>query len=215
MKLLRLGLFGLPGAGKGTQAELLARRFLIPHISTGDMFRDLQKGTSPLAAEIREILASGALVPDERVSDLAFERLGQKDCLNGFILDGFPRTLAQAKALQDSPFALDALLSIDVDKDEIIKRLSSRRVCELCQKIFGGSANVSSHCPDDGAKLVQRADDAPPAIARRLAVFEENFAPVVGFYKGLERLYRIDGYGTSDEVFARISRVILQEIRSV
>ncbi len=139
---VRLGLFGLPGAGKGTQAQRIAQRWSIPHISTGDMFRELQKGNTALAKEIREILARGELVSDEMVTRLAFERLSQQDCAKGFILDGYPRTLNQARALEASAFSLNFLLVIDVARAEIVRRLSARRVCESCHAIY----NVGKKC---------------------------------------------------------------------
>lgn len=208
---MRLGLFGLPGAGKGTQAERMAKRWSIPHISTGDMFRDLQRGETDLAKEIREILASGALVPDDLVTELAFERLGQQDCKDGFILDGFPRTINQAKALQAGTFSLDGLISLDVERSEIVKRLSQRRVCEHCKSVFGndelGGRNTVK-CPRDGYSLVQRADDMPDAVATRLDVFQRNFSPVMEFYGALGRLHHINGNGSADMVFERISKLI-------
>lgn len=204
---MRLGLFGLPGAGKGTQAARMAAHWSIPHISTGDMFREIQKGDSPFAKEIRGILAQGALVPDEMVTKLAFDRLAEKDCEDGFILDGFPRTLSQAKALQGSRFALDALLSIDVERSEIIKRLSSRRVCEHCQSVFSGDT-AKTACPKDGHPLAQRADDRPEAVAKRLDIFKENFSPVMNFYQGEGRLHTVNGGGSPDVVFERIVALI-------
>lgn len=208
---MRIGLFGLPGAGKGTQAALMAKRWALPHISTGDMFRDLEKGCSPLAKEIRGILASGALVSDELVTNLVCERLSQNDCRNGFILDGYPRTLAQAKALQSSQFALDCLMAIDISHQEIIKRLSGRRVCERCKSVYGSYEIESLNdlkCPKDGGSLIQRADDLPDAIATRLKVFEKNFEPVLDFYRELGLLRHVDGFGPLDLVFERISDLL-------
>lgn len=210
---MRIGLFGLPGAGKGTQAVLLSERLSIPHISTGDMFRELEKGDSPVAREIKAILASGKLVPDDLVTKMTFDRLERPDCAGGYILDGFPRTLPQAVALQNCAYALDGLIAIDVDKDEIIKRLSSRRVCERCRSVFSQDAlSGASTCPHDGGRLVQRPDDLPEAISTRLLVFERNFQPVIGFYEEIGQLYRVDGNGSPEAVFSRLSEVIATTI---
>lgn len=200
-----IGLFGLPGAGKGTQAVRLASHLGIPHISTGDMFRDMQQGDGPLAREIKAILASGQLVPDEMVTKLAFERLSQSDCHQGFILDGFPRTKPQAEALQSSPYALNLLISLDVDPEEIIKRLSERRVCSLCGSIFAlSSLGNSNVCPKDGARVTQRADDSKEAITTRLAIFEKNLQPVMDFFAQRGLVCHVNGMGEADIVFSRL-----------
>jgi len=205
---VRLGLFGLPGAGKGTQAERIAKALLIPHISTGDMFREMQKGSSALAHRIRDTLAKGELVSDEMVTSIALERLGRPDCKNGFILDGYPRTLNQAKTLESSAFSLDTLLVIDVARSEILRRLSGRRVCEYCKSVFGEQDYQAEVCPNDGHPLRQRADDMPEAVSIRLELFERNFLPVLEFYEKLGRLRHVDGLGSTEVVFNRISRVI-------
>lgn len=208
---MRIGLFGLPGAGKGTQAGRLAKDCAIPHISTGDMFREMQTGTSQLAQEIREILASGELVSDEMVTKLAFERLSQDDCKRGFILDGYPRTLSQAEVLQQSPFALHGLICIDVDRDEVIRRLSDRRVCEQCKSVYSASDVMGIDgitCPKDGSTLAQRADDTVEAVTNRLVVYERNFLPVVNFFQTRDRLFRVNGNGSADDVFDRLKKLI-------
>lgn len=198
---MRIGLFGLPGAGKGTQSGRLAKHFRIPHISTGDMFRELQSSSSEIAREIQAILASGQLVPDHLVTEMTFERLAESDCQVGFILDGYPRTLRQAEALQGSPFALNALICVDVLRDEIIRRLSGRRVCPQCKSIFAFEELQGNLCPRDGALLVQRPDDSIEAINTRLTVFENNFLPVMNFFEEKGLLYRVDGNGSADMVF--------------
>lgn len=208
---MRIGLFGLPGAGKGTQAARLATTCAIPHVSTGDMFRDLQNGTSKLAQEISRILASGELVSDEMVTELAFERLKKDDCKRGFILDGYPRTLSQAEALQQSPYSLDGLICIDVDREEVIRRLSDRRVCTRCKSVYSASdlpQKEGAVCPKDGESLVQRADDTVDAVTNRLVVYERNFLPVVNFFQARNRLFRVNGNGTADEVFDRLKKLV-------
>jgi adenylate kinase len=212
---VRVGLFGLPGAGKGTQAILVAKHFLVPHISTGDMFRELQNGNSRIANEIREILAAGRLVPDEKVTELTFERLREKDCQNGFILDGYPRTLQQAKVLQDSQFALNGLIYLDIDRNEVIRRISMRRVCSQCKSVFGAkdlSGRDELRCPEDGGILIQRPDDRTEAVATRLEVYEKNLLPVIKFFESLDLLYRIDANGAVDEVFSRVTTLIKRKI---
>jgi len=210
---LRLGLFGPPGAGKGTQAERLAVAMGFAHISTGDMFRSMQTSDSELARHIREIIDGGRLVPDELVTQMTLDRLSQPDAACGFILDGFPRTLVQAIALQDSPKALDALIEIRVPREEIISRLSGRRVCESCRAIYHvrDLARDSDACQACGGKLTQRDDDRPEAIAIRLNVFESNFAPLVKFYRDRGLLLSIDGYGDPQVVFERL----LQGLRQI
>lgn len=204
-RALKLSLFGVPGAGKGTQAELLTSCLSIPHISTGDMFRALQKGESPLAIKIRNILASGELVPDSVVTEIALERLGEDDCLGGFLLDGFPRTLPQAVALQGSPHAVDLLIEITVERNEVIRRLSGRRVCGVCGTIFHVDTLAGDLvCSFGHGPLSQRADDMPEAIGKRLDIYEANVAPVLNFYKEKGMLRSINGEGDPKVVFQRI-----------
>lgn len=205
----KIALFGVPGAGKGTQAKVLAEYLQVPHISTGDMFRTLQNGTSALAASVREILSAGQLVSDDLVTDMTLERLGQSDCGNGFILDGFPRTLAQAQALQASKYELQALVEICVAREEIIRRLAGRRVCDKCRAVYHVES-LADHltCLVDGSVLVQRADDLPQAIETRLDIFQVNVAPVVEFYLARGLLVSVDGLGDQALVLQRILRSI-------
>lgn len=205
-KGLKLGLFGLPGAGKGTQAKRLAEYLGCPHISTGDMFRALQTSSSDLAREVREVIGAGKLVSDELVTKMTFERLEQPDAAQGFILDGFPRTLPQALALQSSEFALDALIEIRVPREEIIERLSGRRVCEKCGATFH-MRDLSSQeigCEICGGTLSLREDDRPEAVATRLDVFEANFSPLIKFFGERKLLFFINGCGAVDLVFKRL-----------
>lgn len=207
-----IGLFGLPGAGKGTQAKMLGDHFLIPHVSTGDIFRQIEKGSSSLAKEIREIMASGQLVSDDLVTKITLDRLCQKDCENGFILDGYPRTITQAEELQKSDFALQMLLYLDVDRKEIIRRLSMRRLCPNCAAVFSIDApNIDINdplCPIHRSKLIERPDDLPEAIATRLLIYEQNFTPVADFYRAHNLLFRIDGMGDIDSIFSRLKELI-------
>jgi adenylate kinase len=204
-KVVKLSLFGVPGAGKGTQAELLTNHLSIPHISTGAMFRALQEGHSELAGRIKNILASGELVPDSLVTEMTFERLDQNDCRNGFLLDGFPRTLPQAEALQKSRHAVDFLVEIKVERTEIVRRLAGRRVCQVCGAVYHtDSFKGAIECKLGHGPLLQRADDMPRAIETRLDIFESNVAPVLGFYKKMGLLRSVQGEGEPLVVFERI-----------
>lgn len=209
MKTIRLSLFGLPGAGKGTQAEMLRDHFQIPHISTGAMFRGIEKSSDPIALEIKTILASGRLVPDEIVTKLALKRLAEKDCGQGFILDGFPRTLPQAKDLTSSPFALTDFVILDVAEDLIIQRLTGRRTCSSCQSIFHvDELRGKTDCPHDGSPLLQREDDRPDAVRIRLSTYKNNLLPVLSFYEEQGLVRKVDGEGPKDAVFERILRAV-------
>ncbi|USN50908.1 MAG: nucleoside monophosphate kinase [Myxococcales bacterium] len=204
-KAIKLSLFGVPGAGKGTQAELLTSFLSVPHISTGDMFRALQTGQSDLSKKIKAILDSGELVSDELVTEMTFARLGQSDCEDGFLLDGFPRTLSQAKSLQESAFAIDFLIEIKVERDEIVRRLSGRRVCPVCKATYHiDFLNSDLVCTAGHGKLFQREDDRSAAIEKRLNLFESNLAPVLGFYQEIGRFRSVEGAGQPKEVFQRI-----------
>lgn len=203
---LKLGLFGPPGAGKGTQAKRLAEYLGCPHISTGEMFRALQTSSTELAQRVREIIGAGNLVPDDLVTRMTLERLSQPDAAKGFILDGFPRTLAQALALQSSEYALDALIEIRVPREEIIERLSGRRVCGSCGATFHikDLPAQGSECGICGGGLILRDDDRPEAVATRLDVFEVNFSPLIRFFGERKLLLFIDGCGAPDVVFKRL-----------
>lgn len=203
-KTLKLSLFGVPGAGKGTQAGLLTSYLGVPHISTGDMFRALEKGQSDLAKRIKEILVSGELVPDALVTEMTLERLDATDCRNGFLLDGFPRTIHQARSLQDSKHAVDFLIEIKVERNEIIRRLSGRRVCPICQTVYHVDFLKEEVCKLGHGSLLQRDDDKPQSIGTRLDVFESNLAPVVSFYREKGLLRSIEGEGDPKVVFKRI-----------
>jgi adenylate kinase len=204
----RIGFFGLPGAGKGTQAQRLSEEFCIPHISTGDIFRSLQSNDSELARKIRVILASGQLVPDEVVTEITFQRLAHSDCERGFILDGFPRTISQATALQESIYPLDILLEIDVPLEKIIKRLTGRRVCSHCNEVYHIDflPQGQSFCPKDKALLVQRDDDALEAVTTRLKLFQANFLPIKEFYAVRNIISVIDGDDSPDKVFLKLKK---------
>lgn len=211
-KRLKIALFGLPGAGKGTQAERLSKYLGVPHVSTGDMFRALKGQQSPIASLVNEILSTGKLVPDNLVTEMAFERLGRSDTAGGFILDGFPRTLPQAQALQASEHALEAFIEIRVSKEDIIKRLSGRRVCASCQSIYHVDALPAGTtvCSKDSGRLLQRADDMPEAVSVRLDLFEANFSPLMHFFEEKRLLFTVDGSKEPEVVFRRLLEVVDQ-----
>lgn len=200
--MLRIALFGLPGAGKGTQAELLSKHYNIPHVSTGDIFRSLLKTNSDLANEIKKVIDSGKLVSDDLVTKVAFSRLSAPDCKKGFILDGYPRTLNQAQALCDSEHAISRLILIDLPKEEIISRLSGRRVCSSCSSTFHISfLKDSAKCPECGGVLLQREDDKPASIETRLSEFNKNINEVISFFERKSLLLRINGNQSQEQVF--------------
>ena len=182
---MNIVLLGAPGAGKGTQAQLLIKEYGIPHISTGDILRAAVKNETPLGLKAKSFMDAGELVPDDLIIDLMRERLAQEDALKGFILDGFPRTTTQAAALDtvlsEDGRRIDCALAIEVPDEDIIKRLSSRRVCRVCG--YTGSA-ADAVCPQCGGEMYQRDDDKTETIANRLAVYQRSTAPLINYYSG-------------------------------
>ncbi|NPD31486.1 adenylate kinase [Eggerthellaceae bacterium zg-1084] len=204
---MNIVLLGAPGAGKGTQAAKLVEEFGTPHISTGDMLRAAVKAGTPLGTKAKSFMDAGELVPDEVIIGLVTERLQDPDTQAGFILDGFPRTSAQAVAL-DADLAklerpLDAALLVDVDFEVIIKRLTSRRMCRDCG--FIGSSDHAS-CPSCAGEMYQRDDDNEATVRNRLSVYERSTAPLIDYYRGCDLLVSIDGDRDVDEVYADVKR---------
>lgn len=191
---MNIVLLGAPGAGKGTQAAKLVEKFGYAHISTGDMLRAAVKNQTPLGLEAKKYMDAGDLVPDEVVIGLVKERLQDEDTQAGFILDGFPRTSTQAVALDSELASLDrplnAALLVDVDKEVIIKRLTSRRMCRDCGYI-GSDQDVQ--CPKCGGEMYQRDDDNEATVRNRLDVYETSTAPLIDYYRGCDLLIEIDG----------------------
>ena len=189
MKLIFLG---PPGAGKGTQAAGVSAHLNVPHISTGDMFRAAIKNETPTGLEAKRYMDAGQLVPDSVVIDMVRERLAMDDCSNGYLLDGFPRTVEQAQALEIF-CAPDAVVEIDVPDDRLMVRLTGRRVCTKCSGTFHISKIADETvCPVCGGQMIQRDDDKPATISNRLEVYRKQTAPLIGYYTELGKLRRPD-----------------------
>lgn len=216
---MRLILLGGPGAGKGTQAGLLTEKYGIPQISTGDMLRAAVKAQTPIGVHAKEIIDRGDLVSDDLIISLVKERITQADCKNGFLCDGFPRTIAQANALKAEKIDLDAVVEIDVDPEEIIKRMSGRRVHEASGRTYHIEFNkpkVENTDDDTGEPLVQREDDKEETVRYRLDVYKEQTAPLISYYqewsssddKTAPKYIKVDGLGDVQDVSHRIVAAI-------
>jgi len=212
---MNLILMGLPGAGKGTQAERIVGKYGLPHISTGDMFRTAIKEETELGKKAKSYMDAGELVPDDVTIGIVRERLGKADCQKGFLLDGFPRTTAQAEALDnllaDMGRRIDAVLYIDVDRDSLLERLTGRRICSQCGATYHITLNPPKEegvCDKCGGQLYQRDDDKIETVKTRLEVNEKQQKPLLDFYKKKNCLQEIDGNQDIDDVFASIERVL-------
>ncbi|HET7522252.1 MAG TPA: adenylate kinase [Bacillales bacterium] len=208
-------LMGLPGAGKGTQAEKITADYGIPHISTGDMFRAAIKEQTELGVKAKSYLDAGDLVPDEVTIGIVRARLGKADCEKGFLLDGFPRTVAQAEALEnllsEENRELDYVLHIDVDEEKLLKRLSGRRVCSECGAAYHVVFNppeTEGVCDKCGGELFQREDDREETVKNRLEVNKEQLQPLLDFYRERGYLHTINGNRDIDDVFADIKHLL-------
>nr|4QBF_A Chain A, Adenylate kinase [Bacillus subtilis subsp. subtilis str. 168] len=212
---MNIVLMGLPGAGKGTQAERIVEKYGIPHISTGDMFRAAMKEETPLGLEAKSYIDKGELVPDEVTIGIVRERLSKSDCERGFLLDGFPRTVAQAEALEElleeMGRPIDYVINIQVDKEELIARLTGRRICSVCGTTYHLVFNppkTPGICDKDGGELYQRADDNEETVTKRLEVNMKQTAPLLAFYDSKEVLVNVNGQQDIQDVFADV-KVIL------
>ena len=210
-------LMGAPGAGKGTQARLLQERLHLPQISTGDIFRALKNAQTPLAQEVREIMERGQLVPDELTIRLVKERTARDDCRNGYILDGFPRTPAQARSLDGLAAEQGntiVAINIDVASDLLEKRMTGRRNCPVCGEIYNIYFKPPKHdnvCDlHTDAQLVHRADDNPETVKARLATYEAQTRPLIEYYNSAGLLHSVDGTRESEEIYSDIERIVQQ-----
>ena len=208
MKIIMLG---APGAGKGTQAIMIGDHYGLPHISTGDIFRANIKNGTTLGQKAKSYMDQGLLVPDELTCDLVVDRISQDDCKNGYILDGFPRTLAQADALEKTGTEIDYAIDVEVPDEDIVERMSGRRVCLTCGATYHvafnkpAKENICDHCGDT---LHHRDDDKPETVNKRLSVYHEQTQPLIEYYKGKGKLRRVDGTLSVDEVFAQIRQIL-------
>ncbi len=198
-------LLGAPGAGKGTQASKISDRYNLPHISTGDIFRENIKNQTPIGLLAKTYIDDGQLVPDEDTCNIVRERISQSDCKNGYMLDGFPRTIAQAEEL-DVISHVDVVVNIDVDTSLLLDRLCGRRVCKSCGESYHISRlNGETKCVRCGGELYQRKDDNPETVSKRLNVYHKQTAPLIEYYTKKGLLFNVDGNATPEAVFEQIS----------
>ena len=212
MKIIMLG---APGAGKGTQAKRVAEEYGIPHISTGDIFRANIRDNTELGKKAKEYMDKGLLVPDELTCDLVMNRISEADCKDGFVLDGFPRTIPQAdaltKALEEKGMSMDAAVDIEVPDENIIGRMAGRRFCPKCGATYHVVAlppKSEGICDNDGEKLVIRDDDKEVTVRNRLSVYHKETQPLIDYYKKAQILKTVYGTNTADEVFDGIKAVL-------
>ncbi|EHC6484860.1 adenylate kinase [Listeria monocytogenes] len=212
---MKLVLMGLPGAGKGTQAEQIVEKYNIPHISTGDMFRAAMKNNTELGRKAKYFMDNGDLVPDEVTNGIVRERLSEDDAKDGFLLDGFPRTVEQAQELEnilsDLGTELDAVINIDVEKDVLMKRLTGRWICRTCGKTYHEIYNppkVAGKCDLDGGELYQRDDDKKETVEKRLNVNMKQTKPLLDFYSEKGKLHNINGEQDIKDVFVDVEKIL-------
>ncbi len=211
MKIIMLG---APGAGKGTQARMMTEKYEIPQISTGDIFRENIRNQTELGKKAKSYIDQGLLVPDELTLDLVLDRLSGEDCKDGYILDGFPRTIPQAEALtaalEEKGEKIDFAIDVEVPDDNIVQRMSGRRVCPKCGATYHIRYNMPEKeglCDECGTELIQREDDSPKTVQKRLVVYHEQTQPLIDYYRRKGCLYAVDGTRSTDEVFQEICSV--------
>jgi adenylate kinase len=215
---VKVVLFGPPGAGKGTQAKSICNRYSIPHISTGDIFRKNISENTPLGIEAKKYIDNGQLVPDEVTINMVKDRLQAEDCKLGYLLDGFPRTVHQANALEeflyDRKESLDTALLIQVPSEFILERMTGRRVCPSCGASYHVKFNptkIESKCDVCGSDIIQRKDDSEETVKERLAVYERQTQPLIEYYKDKDLLSVVDGTKAINEVFESICKILGSE----
>ena len=201
---MKLILLGPPGAGKGTQAQRLSKDYGIAHISTGDLLRQQVREGTPLGLNAKAYMDSGGLVPDDVILGMVEQRLQEDDCQKGYLFDGFPRTIAQAEALERF-CDIDLVVDIESAAEKIIARLDGRRMCDKCGAVYHTSRYTLDTC-ECGGKLYQRDDDKPETMVRRLKVYEEQTQPLIAYYEQKGLLFRVDGDNEIDAVYAEIRR---------
>jgi adenylate kinase len=210
---MRVILLGAPGAGKGTQAQFICEKYSIPQISTGDMLRAAVKAESPLGLQVKDLMASGGLVSDDIIIALVKERITESDCENGFLFDGFPRTIPQAEAMVSAGVEIDYVIEIDVDDEEIVGRLSGRRVHPESGRIYHVIYNppkVAGKDDESGEDLIQRADDSEETVRKRLGIYHDQTKPLVAFYKQFEaqnsatKYVHVPGVGSLEEITTKL-----------
>lgn len=210
-------LMGPQGAGKGTQAQLLSERLNVPIVATGDILREIAQTDSPLGHQVKDVLTSGQLVSDDILAEVVNERLCRGDCLGGCILDGFPRTLPQARLLEriaQTKGHRIITISIEVPREDLFKRLSGRKICPACGTIYNVDSRPPKQegvCDIDGAALITRSDDNIEAIRQRLDLYDEKTRPLLDYYEESGRLFKIAGTGTPEEVFKRLAEIVKRE----
>lgn len=212
---MKIVLLGPPGAGKGTQAKSISNRYSIPHISTGDIFRKNISENTPLGIKAKSYMDNGQLVPDEVTINMVKDRLQQDDCKNGYLLDGFPRTVHQAEALDnfltEREESIDTALLIEVPKEFILERMTGRRVCPSCGASYHIKFNPPTNdgkCDLCGSDVIQRKDDTEETVKERLDVYENQTQPLIDFYKNKKQLSVVDGTQAINEVFESICKIL-------
>jgi adenylate kinase len=213
--LMKIIMLGAPGAGKGTQAKKIAEKYQIPHVSTGDIFRSNIKEGTQLGRKAKEYMDQGALVPDELTIGMLMDRIQQEDCKNGYVLDGFPRTIPQAESLQkaitEMGQKIDFAIDVDVPDENIINRMSGRRACISCgatYHIVYNPSKVPGVCDVCGSELVLRDDDKPETVKKRLAVYHDQTRPLIDYYKEAGVLVNVDGTQELNKVFSDITDIL-------
>jgi len=213
--MMNIIFLGPPGAGKGTQAKLVAERFHIPHISTGDMLREAVTNGSELGKKVKNIMESGELVPDDLMVDIVKERIGRADCKKGFILDGFPRTIVQANALDEvlkgMNKEIEGTVYFKIEEEEVVKRISARRVCSKCGAVYNlvySPPKVNGICDKCGAPIYQRDDDKEETVRKRYSVYIEKTVNLLDFYKKQGKLFEVDASKDIEKVKSKVGEIM-------
>jgi adenylate kinase len=200
---MKIIVLGAPGAGKGTQAQKITKHYNIPHISTGMIFRENINDKTELGIKVKEILASGGLVEDDLTNKIVEDRLSKSDCMNGFMLDGYPRNIAQAKSLDDFGISISHVIYIKVDDDDIVERMSGRLTCPKCSETYHDLYNpskVKNVCTSCGTSLIQRPDDNKETVIKRLELFRREATPILDFYSKRNLVIEVNGLGKPDSI---------------